>query len=109
MADINAQVAAQSKPTELSHSKGERAEEDDHVADYINARQRNTLAMGAAVAAQGYGSDEEVYATAAAMDAAAGYVDEAVLFASANNMQLLPPVDHDAIQYPEFCKEFYEV
>lgn len=116
MADINAEVAAQqhdtAKPAKASHARGETDEDHDHVADYMNARRRNATAAAAvraSVAAQGYGSDEEVYATAAAVDAASGYVDEAALEAAATTMQLLPPVDHAAIEYKEFCKEFYEV
>jgi hypothetical protein len=77
----------------------------------IQAR-KQTAAMAAAadamVGASGYGSDEEVYATARAMDDA----DDGDLDSSApidrKKIEPLPPLDHASIEYDDFAKNFFD-
>lgn len=53
-----------------------------------------------------YGSDDEVYAMADAIDAADPRQEELVKETKA--IEPLPPVDHKNIEYDEFAKDFYE-
>lgn len=59
--------------------------------------------------ASGYGSDEEVYATARAVDDADGY-DAAALTEVADRKKIdpLPALDHANMEYDDFVKNFYE-
>lgn len=102
MAGISAQVAAEAQhPT--AAPRGQRDEEADHVADFLDAWEQGhaaTAAPAAPMAGGGYTSDDEVRAAAAA---AAG--DEAV----PRGMELLPPLDHAGIDYAPFAKALYEV
>lgn len=77
----------------------------------IQARKESAAAAAAADAmagASGYGSDEEVYATARAMDDA----EDAHLDSGApidrKKIEPLPPLDHASIEYEEFAKDFYD-
>jgi ATP-dependent RNA helicase DDX42 len=63
--------------------------------------------------ASGYGSDEEVYATAKAVDRAEQYDsddDPAAVAAAADQHKIepLPALDHASIEYDDFAKAFYE-
>jgi hypothetical protein len=68
--------------------------------------------VAAAVSASGYNSDEEVYATAKALDAAGdvGYDsdDAPAARADAKDVGPIPPLDHSSIAYDEFAKDFYQ-
>ena len=72
------------------------------------SRAAATQAMASADAS-GYGSDEEVYATARAVDDADGYdgaeIAEAV---DKKKIEPLPALDHDNMEYDYFAKNFYE-
>ena len=96
-------------------------DDDDRMADYINAHEAQKAARAVAAAAtaaaaapppldtSGYGSDEEVYAVAQAIDdsnaAAAGGHAGAPERRSADP---LPPVDHKSIAYKPFKRNFYD-
>lgn len=60
-----------------------------------------------AVDQAGYGSDDEVYALASAVDAADPHHEEE-RSADKKAIDPLPPVDHSSIEYDDFNKDFYE-
>ena len=99
MAGISAEVAAQAQQPSAP-PRGERNEDADHVADFLDAWEQGQAAV-AAPAATGYTSDDEVRAAAAA----AAAQEEP----GPRGMELLPPVDHAAVDYPAFAKALYEV
>ena len=58
---------------------------------------------------EGYGSDEEVYATADAVDGAnVTDYDELVSQGDKKSIEPLPALDHSNIEYDDFGKDFYE-
>ena len=79
-----------------------------HSALHSQARRVNgTSAAVKAVNQADYGSDDEVYALASAVDAAdPQYEEERSLDKKA--VDPLPPVDHSNIEYDEFNKDFYQ-
>lgn len=70
------------------------------------ARRQGTAATLTAVNGAGYGSDDEVYALADAVDAADPRQEEDQRETKA--IEPLPPIDHKNIEYDEFGKDFYE-
>lgn len=70
MADVQKEVVA-NKPTNRARPGLELDREDDHVADFLEAQARGHVgAPSAAAAGDGCNSDDDVYRTAAAVDAA---------------------------------------
>lgn len=67
----------------------------------MQAREQNG---GPVYVAEGYNSDEEVYATDKAMQQAQPEEDEA---AGKQQIGPLAPLDHDSITYEPFAKDFY--
>lgn len=78
----------------------------------MQARKQSAAAAAAADAmahASGYGSDEEVYATARAVDDAEDTdVDGVAAAVDRKRIQPLPALDHASIEYDDFAKDFYE-
>ena len=72
----------------------------------MQARRQGTAATMASVDGAEYGSDDEVYALADAVDAADPRQEEDQRETKA--IEPLPPVDHKNMEYDEFGKEFYE-
>ncbi|CAI5477113.1 unnamed protein product [Closterium sp. Yama58-4] len=95
-----------------------RAEEEeaDLLDSFLRARKSAGLSVAAeAVMGRGYDSDEEVYAAAKAVDAAAAAAAAAAAGAAGgaagsalDKMDALGHVDHSAIEYDEFDKDFYQ-
>ena len=74
----------------------------------MQARRQNATATAVkTVDAAGYGSDDEVYALASAVDAADPHYEEE-RSADRKAIDPLPPVDHTNIEYDDFNKDFYE-
>ena len=72
------------------------------------SRAAATQAMASADAS-GYGSDEEVYATARAVDDADGYDGAEIADATdKKKIEPLPALDHANTEYDDFAKNFYE-
>ena len=72
------------------------------------SRAAATQAMASADAS-GYGSDEEVYATARAVDDADGYDGSEIADATdKKKIEPLPALDHASMEYDDFAKSFYE-
>lgn len=55
-----------------------------------------------------YGSDDEVYALASAVDAADPHYYEEERSADKKAIDPLPPIDHSNIEYDGFVKDFYQ-
>ena len=58
--------------------------------------------------ASGYGSDEEVYATAKAVDDADGYDERELDNVDKKKIEPLVALDHANMEYDDFVKDFYE-
>ena len=114
MAGVSAEVAAlPAKAAAPRPAAAAAAEEEyDPVASFMEARGRGGVAGGAAAGASagalGYDSDEDVYATAAALDAASGQAaEEATREAGRRDAAPLAAVDHEAAEYEAFDRDFY--
>ncbi|KAI8926427.1 P-loop containing nucleoside triphosphate hydrolase protein [Entophlyctis helioformis] len=103
-------------------------EEDDHIESYVKHMRAKGIEVGQlgndhTAASADMDSDEEVYATARAIDAAqaaksgrgGGFddgdgngFDDRGGTGSKKDMELLVPVDHAAMDYPDFNRCFYE-
>lgn len=74
----------------------------------MQARRQNATATAVqTVNGADYGSDDEVYALASAVDAADPRYEEE-RSADKKSIDPLPPVDHSNIEYDEFVKDFYQ-
>ncbi|KAJ3047310.1 hypothetical protein HK097_011652, partial [Rhizophlyctis rosea] len=92
-------------------------EEDDNIESYIKHMKEKGIDVGSgkgqnATHNSDADSDEEVYATARAIDAATANIDpddlNASLYFTKKEIEPLPPVDHSTISYLEIEKDFYE-
>lgn len=77
------------------------------------ARRQNAARAAAAQAmaradASGYGSDDEVYATAKAVDDADGYDAADIETVDRKKIEPLVALDHANMEYDDFVKDFYE-
>ena len=77
------------------------------------ARRQSAVRTAAAKAmasadASGYGSDEEVYATAKAVDDADGYDERELESVDKKKIEPLVALDHANMEYDDFVKDFYE-
>lgn len=70
-------------------------------------RQNTTAAVVQSVNGADYGSDDEVYALASAVDAADPRFEEE-RSADKKAIDPLPPIDHSNIEYDDFVKDFYQ-
>ncbi|KAK9804524.1 hypothetical protein WJX73_004516 [Symbiochloris irregularis] len=122
MADINQEVKEDKPPHQAKPAQKLDVDEEDHVADFMEARRRNKMsAAHAAIVTHAGGTgneDDEVYAVAKAMDDAQnagldddddddGY-DNAPAAGGKQKIDPLAALDHASIQYDEFAKDFYE-
>ncbi|MEW5317982.1 MAG: hypothetical protein WDW38_009236 [Sanguina aurantia] len=118
MAELNSEVEkakAAPKPAGSSGGKATAAcdDEEDPGADYLARRAPGSgSAVGPAVAGGfEYDSDDEVYATAAALELAAGGNDPDGLLAAAHSrrdVEALTALDHDSMKYEALLKDFYD-
>ncbi|KAK9828689.1 hypothetical protein WJX72_001532 [[Myrmecia] bisecta] len=111
MASINEEVDANRPAAKRPKAGIELDEDEDNVADFMEVRKQNAnMALANAVAAQGYGSDDEVYAAARAIDGAEVEYDandNPIMADRSKTVGPMPPLDHDNIEYEEFAKDFY--
>ncbi|KAI8800153.1 ATP-dependent RNA helicase DDX42-like protein [Cladochytrium replicatum] len=120
MAGIDVTRVTEDKEKKETVVRRDDLEEEDTLESYINEMKRKGIDVGKSSGAGDAGgageyadSDEEVYATAKAIDAAnAEDSDEAgvAAFAAGKRKEIEPlaPVDHSKMQYPELVKELYE-
>ncbi|KAJ3166949.1 hypothetical protein HDU88_003038 [Geranomyces variabilis] len=118
MAGINAEVKQQAAvPASVPKARAapERMEEEDHTESYM----RHMKAKGVEIGKSGpvdmhreVDSDEEVYRTARAVDAALAEMDEGggMLAGDGRRAEIEPlgVTDHSKISYPDISKDFYE-
>eukprot|EP00873_Tetraselmis_striata_P024869 jgi/Tetstr1/445133/TSEL_032931.t1 len=113
MTGIETEVAA-SKSAPAAKPRPEFEEAEDNVAEYLEARKKSKgSAVASAFHGTGYNSDEEVYATADAMAAGAEVEydanDNPIVAGGKRSVEPLAALDHSAIEYWDFNKEFYSV
>ncbi|KAI8813437.1 ATP-dependent RNA helicase DDX42-like protein [Cladochytrium replicatum] len=120
MAGIDVTRVTEDKEKKDTTVRRDDLEEEDSLESYINAMKRKGIDVGkstgvgdAGAAAEYADSDEEMYATAKAIDAAnAEDSDEvggaAMATGKRKEIEPLPLVDHSKMQYPELVKELYE-
>eukprot|EP00879_Flechtneria_rotunda_P027393 GHRR01029341.1.p1 GENE.GHRR01029341.1~~GHRR01029341.1.p1 ORF type:complete len:351 (+),score=108.74 GHRR01029341.1:127-1179(+) len=117
MAEINQEVADNKPNKPAGTDQAEACDEaNDPATEYMAVRAArgatSAAAIAANIAAEGYDSDEEVYATAKAMqEQAEGELDSdeerAKAAAARRTIDPLAPVDHSLIEYDDFAKDFY--
>ncbi|CAD7703901.1 unnamed protein product, partial [Ostreobium quekettii] len=112
MAEIDEEMKA-SKPAAAVPDDDLACDEEDHVADFLEARKlkgATAAAAAAAFAGDADNSDDEVYATAKAVDDGAEmqYDSDDNPIMKKKTIESLPPLDHAEIDYEEFAKDFYE-
>lgn len=92
-------------------------DDEDRMADYIDAHEAHKTSRAAAAAAArgtapldtaGYGSDEEVYAVAQAIDDANAAAGGHTGAPERKDADPLPPIDHSTIAYKPFKRNFYD-
>lgn len=113
MSDIGKTIEEQAE-SHAASGRPERAlacDEDDAMADYLDAHaakqgtgdQQEQAGMRRD---EGYGSDEEVYETARALESDELEADQAAQ--AKQNVEPLPPIDHSAVSYAALKKNFYD-
>lgn len=113
MAGIQEEVRAAPPPQPKDKPDKYRDYDDqdyDPVESFLRAKKDLGLTLASDVLHAGYGSDEEVYAAAKAVDA--GMVDydsdDNPIVIDKKRIEPIPPLDHDSIDYDPFNKDFYE-
>ncbi|XP_020588232.1 DEAD-box ATP-dependent RNA helicase 24 [Phalaenopsis equestris] len=85
-------------------------DEDDPVESFMRAKKDVGLTLAAEALNAGYNSDDEVYAAAKAVDA--GLLeydsDDNPIVVDKRKIEPLPALDHSAMDYDAFNKDFYE-
>ncbi|CAM8925040.1 unnamed protein product [Rhodiola kirilowii] len=83
---------------------------DDPVESFLRAKKNLGLTLASDALHAGYGSDEEVYAAAKAVDA--GMIDydsdDNPVVLDKKKIEPIPALEHDSIDYEPFTKDFYE-
>ncbi|KAI8917781.1 P-loop containing nucleoside triphosphate hydrolase protein [Powellomyces hirtus] len=116
MAGINAEIKHQeTAPTAPKpRAAPEELQEEDHMESYVKLMKNRGVVIGKSGPADVHrevDSDEEVYATARAVDAAMGELDEGGDLQGdvrRRDIEPLAAVDHSKIEYQEIAKDFYE-
>eukprot|EP00899_Mesostigma_viride_P010303 jgi/Mesvir1/19274/Mv10354-RA.1 len=120
MAGIETEVKKAPKKKEANKPLPNDQEEEDPMESYMAARAAAGLPVGQGPLFTGDGdSDEEVYATARAVDAANAAKEAGtqqydsddnlvVPAAGKKEIEALPPLDHSSVSYGEIFKDLYE-
>ncbi|XP_051118767.1 DEAD-box ATP-dependent RNA helicase 24 isoform X2 [Andrographis paniculata] len=84
--------------------------EDDPVESFLKSKKDLGLQLAADALHAGYNSDEEVYAAAKAVDAGTLEYDsdDNPIIVDKRKIEPIPALDHSAIDYEPFNKDFYE-
>ncbi|KAM1718346.1 hypothetical protein ACFX11_026067 [Malus domestica] len=85
-------------------------EEKDHMERFFRAKKDMVLTLASDALHAGYDSDEEVYATAKAVDAGLleYYSNDNPIVLDKRKIKPIPALDHSLIDYEPFNKDFYE-
>ncbi|CAG8582827.1 27820_t:CDS:10, partial [Racocetra persica] len=115
MLDIDSQVQKESQSKSIQEKiRRDDIEDEDFVESYVNHMKKKGIEVGKSQRPiekdENVNSDEEVYATAKAIDAQLEYDsdDNPVVEQKRKDIEPLPAVDHSQIEYPEIEKFFYE-
>lgn len=111
MQGIHEEVKAAPPPKAKEKAEKYRDDlEDDPVESFLRAKKDLGLTLASDVLHAGYGSDEEVYAAAKAVDA--GMLeydsDDNPVVLDRKKIEPIPALDHSSIDYEPFNKDFYE-
>ncbi|KAG1338805.1 DEAD-box ATP-dependent RNA helicase 24 [Cocos nucifera] len=113
MEGIHEEIRAPPPPSTKPKDKGDKYpddEEDDPVESFLRAKKDVGLTLASEALRAGYDSDEEVYAAAKAVDA--GMLeydsDDNPIVVDKKKIEPIPALDHSAIEYESFNKDFYE-
>ncbi|KAM7275725.1 hypothetical protein ACFE04_017591 [Oxalis oulophora] len=84
--------------------------EDDPMESFLKAKKDVGLTLAADALQAGYGSDEEVYAAAKAVDAGLlDYDSDGIpIVTEKRKIEPILPLDHSLVDYESFSKDFYE-
>jgi ATP-dependent RNA helicase DDX42 len=88
----------------------EEDEDDDPMESFLRSKKDVGLTLAADALHAGYGSDEEVYAVAKAVDAGTLEYDsdDNPIVVDKRKIEPIPALDHSSIDYEPFNKDFYE-
>ncbi|XP_020107971.1 DEAD-box ATP-dependent RNA helicase 24 isoform X2 [Ananas comosus] len=116
MEGINEEIRAPPPPPPPHGAAKEKVDryvdedDDDPMESFLRAKKDVGLALAADALHAGYNSDEEVYAAAKAVDA--GMIeydsDDNPIVLDKRKIEPIPALDHSAIEYDQFNKDFYE-
>ncbi|XP_065860313.1 DEAD-box ATP-dependent RNA helicase 24 isoform X1 [Euphorbia lathyris] len=111
MEGIQEEMKAAPPPKPKEKAEKYRDDEDeDPMESFLKAKKDLGLTLAADVLHAGYGSDEEVYAAAKAVDA--GLLDydsdDNPVVLDKKKIEPIPALDHSTIEYESFSKDFYE-
>lgn len=113
MEGIHEEIRAPPPPSVMPKDKGDKYpddDEDDPVESFLRAKKDVGLTLASEALRAGYDSDEEVYAAAKAVDA--GMLeydsDDNPIVVDKKKIEPIPALDHSAIEYEQFNKDFYE-
>lgn len=98
------------KAKEKPEKYREDDDEDDPMESFLRAKKDVGLTLASEALHAGYGSDEEVYAAAKAVDAGMIEYDseDNPIVADRRKIEPIPALDHSCIDYEPFSKDFYE-
>ncbi|CAG8551778.1 11660_t:CDS:10 [Ambispora leptoticha] len=117
MVGIDDIVQKESRESSIRKEKVRRddIEDEDFVESYVNHMKKKGIEVGKNQRVpiekdENANSDDEVYATARAIDAQLEYDsdDNPIIEQKRKDVEPLPAIDHSQIQYPEIEKYFYE-
>ncbi|KAJ6807699.1 DEAD-box ATP-dependent RNA helicase 24 [Iris pallida] len=109
MEGIQEEIQAPPPPKEKAPAKYD-SDEEDPIESFLRAKKDLGLTLASDALRAGYDSDEEVYAAAKAVDA--GMVDydsdDNPVVVDKRRIEPIPALDHSAVEYEAFNKDFYE-
>jgi len=114
MAGIDVQLKKESEAPKKEFIVRDDFEEEDYVESYVNHMKKKGIDVGKTREKierdkKDIDSDEEVYSAARAIDEGIAYdSDDNMIVQKNKDIEPLPPVNHDEIDYPKFEKNFYK-
>jgi len=114
MAGIDDQLKKENEEPKKEFIVRDDIEEEDYIESYVNHMKKKGIDVGKTREKiernkKDVDSDEEVYSTARAIDEGIAYdSDDNMIVQKNKEIEPLPPVNHDEIEYAKFEKCFYK-
>jgi ATP-dependent RNA helicase DDX42 len=114
MAGIDDQLKKESEAPKKEFIVRDDIEEEDYIESYVNHMKKKGIDVGKTREKiekdlKDIDSDEEVYSAARAIDEGIAYdSDDNMIVQKNKEIEPLPPVNHDEIEYAKFEKYFYK-